>query len=84
MDRPIVVNTMGDMEGRKIIQVFALIRTFSLVVSQRERMMGVMEHVMVLIQGEGFIKSFLKDMGWTIMDQMRTLPSIDECPDPNL
>ena len=84
MDRPIVVNTMGDMEGRKIIQVFALIRTFSLVVSQRERMMGVMEHVMVLIQGEGFTKSFLKDMGWTIMDQMRTLPSIDECRGPNL
>ena len=47
-------------------------------------MMGVMEHVMVLIQGEGFTKSFLKDMGWTIMDQMRTLPSIDECPGPNL
>ena len=84
VDRPIVVNTMGDMEGRKIIQVFASIRTFSFVVSQRERMIGVMEHVMVFIQGEGFTKSLLKDMGWTIMDQMRTLPPIDECPGPIL
>ena len=65
MNRPIAVNIMGDIEGRKIIEVFALIRTFSLVGSQRERMMGVMEHVMVLIQGEGFMKSLLKDMGWT-------------------
>lgn len=65
VNRPIAVNIMGDIEGRKIIEVFALIRTFSLVGSQRERMMGVMEHVMVLIQGEGFMKSLLKDMGWT-------------------
>lgn len=39
---------------------------------------------MVLIQGEGFTKSLLKDMGWTMMDQMRILPLIDECPGPNL
>ena len=84
MDRPIIVNTMGDMEGRKIIQVFAPIQTFSLAVSQWECMMGVMEHVLVLRQGEGFKKTLLKEIGWTMMDQMRTLPPIDECPDPNL
>ena len=77
VDRPITVNIMGDMEGRKIIQVFAPIQTFSLVVSQRECMMGVMEHVLVLRQREGFKKTLLKEMGWTMMDQMRTLPPID-------
>ena len=65
VDRPITVNTIGDTEGRKIIQVFASIQTFSLVVSQRECMMGVMEHVLVLRQGEGFKKTLLKEMGWT-------------------
>ena len=48
VDKPITVNIMGNMEGRKIIQVFAPIQTFSLVVSQHECMMGVMEHVLVL------------------------------------
>ncbi|XP_030942199.1 uncharacterized protein LOC115967261 [Quercus lobata] len=84
VDRPITVNIMGYMEGRKIIQVFAPIQTFNLVVSQWECMIGVMEHVLVLRQGEGFKKTLLKEMGWTMMDQMRTLPPIDECPDPNL
>lgn len=57
--------------------------TFSLVVSQREIKMGMMEHALVLYQGEGFTKFFLKDIGWTMMEQMRNLPQIDEFPNPD-
>lgn len=41
--------------------------------------MGVMEHVLVLKQGMGYTKKVLKDLGWTMMEQMRVLPPIDEC-----
>ena len=40
--------------------------------------MGVMEHVLVLKQGMGYTKKVLKDLGWTMMEQMRVLPLIDE------
>lgn len=43
---------------------------FSLVISQCERQLGVMGHVLVLKQGAGYTKKVLKDLGWTMMDQM--------------
>lgn len=57
---------------------------FSLVISQCERQLGVMEHVLVLKQGAGYTKKVLKDLGWTMMDQMQALPPIDECPSPDM
>lgn len=57
---------------------------FSLVISQCERQLGVMEHVLVLKQGAGYTKKVLKDLGWTMMDQMQALPPIDECPFPDM
>lgn len=42
--------------------------------------MGVMEHTTTLINESGATKRFLKEMGWSLMEQMRSLPQIDECP----
>ena len=84
MDQPITTSIMGNREGRKIIQIFYPIQIFSLVISQCERQMGVMEHVLILKQGMGYTKKVLKDLGWTMMEQMRALPPIDECPSPDM
>uniref|UniRef100_A0A2N9J135 Reverse transcriptase domain-containing protein n=1 Tax=Fagus sylvatica TaxID=28930 RepID=A0A2N9J135_FAGSY len=46
----------------------------------REMRMGVMEHTTTLINENGATKRFLKEMGWSLMEQMRSLPQIDECP----
>ncbi len=46
--------------------------------------MGIMEHTATLMKGERATKRFLKDIGWSLMEQMRSLPQIDECPTPDL
>ena len=42
--------------------------------------MGVMEHTTTQINESGATKRFLKEMGWSLMEQLRSLPQIDECP----
>ena len=68
LGEPIVVNLLGNREGRKVIQVFLPTAHFNLVISQRELQMGIMEHVALFNQGEGFTKRFLVELGWSILE----------------
>lgn len=42
-----------------------------------------MEHVALFKKKEGFTKRFLVELGWSILEQMRAIPPIDECPSPH-
>ena len=46
--------------------------------------MGIMEHTTTMLTGEGSTKRFLKEMGWSLKEQMRCLSQIDECPTPDM
>jgi hypothetical protein len=83
VEKPIVISCDNNMAIKKLIQVFRLIHTFSLIACQKEMSLGILEHSVTLMQGEGHTKKLLKEMGWSLLEQMRCLPQIDECPTPN-
>ena len=84
MDKPIAVSFLGNMLEKKLLQVFHPNFLFNLLVCQREMSMGIMEHTTTMLIGEGSTKRFLKEMGWSLKEQIRCLPQIDECPTPDM
>uniref|UniRef100_A0A2N9IFC0 CCHC-type domain-containing protein n=1 Tax=Fagus sylvatica TaxID=28930 RepID=A0A2N9IFC0_FAGSY len=77
-----------NISGASLVRIKSLRRRSQkgefFLICQREMSMGIMEHTVTMMKGDGATKRFLKEMGWSLMEQMRSLPQIDECPTPNL
>ena len=83
VEKPIAVSCMGNVALKKLIQVFQPNFQFKIAICQRELKMGILEHVVPLIQGTKPSLMLMKETGWSLLEQMRCLPQIDECPTPS-
>jgi hypothetical protein len=83
VEKPIAVSCMGNVALKKLIQVFQPNFQFKIAICQRELKMGILEHVVSLIQGTNPSLMLMKETGWSLLEQMRCLPQIDECPTPS-
>lgn len=60
---PIALNLWGNRNYYTLLQVFHPTMKFAMLLGQREREMGVMEHVISLAPGEGFTNLFMRRRG---------------------
>nr|POF21014.1 hypothetical protein CFP56_57720 [Quercus suber] len=67
----------------RLIQVCMPVREFQILISSQVREMGVLEHSVVLTTSEGQTWANLKEMGWSLILQGRTMPHQDKCPTSN-
>jgi len=75
-------NFMGNKHTKKLIQVFQPTVVFSLHGSSLELEMGVLQHNLTMCLGEGQMKEMLKQIGWNLREEAKSLPPFDECLTP--
>ena len=80
---PISTSLMGNKPITKLIQVFQPTLVFSLLVVSQEMEMGVLQHNITMIPGEGQTKLMLKRIGWNLKEKPKPMPPFDKCPTPN-
>lgn len=78
----VALNMWGNRSYYTLLQVFYLTVKFSLLLGQRERELGVMKHLISISQGEGFTNTFLRRVGWNLIEQRLALLYKEECPTP--
>ena len=80
---PISTSLMGNKPITKLIQMFQPTSVFSLLVVSQEMEMGVLQHNITMILGEGQTKLMLKRIGWNLKEKAKLMPPFDEYPTLN-
>ena len=70
-------------EATKLIQVFKPTMAFNLHMVSQEMELGVLQHMVTLLPGEGQMKEVLKQTGWNLREEAKLGPPFDECPTPD-
>lgn len=76
MERRTWISKMGAMSfwgneiSENLIQVKAAIVRSNLLISSREEPMGILKHMVLIVQGEGFSRKSLRELGWGLLSKM--------------
>lgn len=71
-DQAITTNFMGNRHAVKLLQVFQPIIEFSIHSFAIEKMLGVLEHYVMLMPGRGQMKEMVRKTGWNLMRKQST------------
>jgi len=81
--QPISTFLMGSKHTTKLIQVFQPNVVFNLHVFSQETEMEVLQHNLTMYPEEGQTKEKLRQIGWNLRDEAKSLLPFHECPTPN-
>ena len=62
----------GNKISRNLIQVEAAMKGSNLLISSREEPMRILKHMVLIVQGEGFSRKSLKELGWGLLSKMES------------